>query len=163
MYICHTLIGMGSLVTCVRTWRSCGHIDTLQALHEWTLLDPEQSLRNCARTQKGERRTTASQGRRAKERERDRVKKMLCIQRQSSDHRCKVKCWPITRYCHCWISPVELDSGSVRLLLHGWQYIGQHLAKQYLADLFIKLQQAIALPFSHLTLGYRPTTPIPFR
>ena len=42
-----------------------------------------------------------------------------------------------TRYCHCYISPAEPDYDSVRLLLHGWQYIRQHLVMMHLADLFI--------------------------
>ena len=44
---------------------------------------------------------------------------------------------PTTRYCHCCISPVEPDCSYVRLLLHGWQYIRQHLVMQKLTDFFV--------------------------
>ena len=50
-------------------------------------MEPEQSLRDCARMQKQKQRVTASQERRAKKREHDRVRKKQCIQGWSSGHR----------------------------------------------------------------------------
>ena len=41
-----------------------------------------------------------------------------------------------SKMCRC-ISPVEPDSGSMRLLLHGWNYVRQHLAMMHPADIFI--------------------------
>ena len=92
MYIRHTLISVGSLVAhayartdMICTW-SRRHL-RMQALCEWVLMEPEQSLRDRAKTRKRKQRATASQESRAKESERDRVRKKRCMQGESSGHR----------------------------------------------------------------------------
>ena len=65
MYICHTLISVGSLVACVGSLVACVHkydmhmvVLTLTnaMLREWTLMEPEQSLCDHARTCKQKQR-----------------------------------------------------------------------------------------------------------
>ena len=53
-----------------------------------------------------------------------------------------------SKMCHC-ISPVEPDSGSVKLLLHDWQYVRQHLAMMHPADIFIDFNMQWLLLSSH--------------
>ena len=92
MYVCtyirHTLISVGSLVAHV--YRHNMHVVTMtqmQALREWTLMEPELSLCDRARTQKWKQRATASHESRTKKRERDGVRKKRCIQGESSSHK----------------------------------------------------------------------------
>ena len=56
------------------------------------------------------------------------------------------------------ISPVEPDSGSARLLLHGWQHIRQHVTTEHLTDFFVDFNKRLFchLLVSHLRIGYRP-------
>ena len=59
MYICHTLISVGTQVAHV--YRHEVYVvgfTQMQALHEWTLMEPEQSLCDCARTRKRKQRAT---------------------------------------------------------------------------------------------------------
>ena len=63
MYIHHTLISMGSLVACL--YRHDMHVVSwhwrMQALHEWSLMEPEQSPSDHARMRKLKQRATALQ------------------------------------------------------------------------------------------------------
>jgi len=46
-----------------------------------------------------------------------------------------------------------------RLMVHGWQYIRQHLVMQHLIDLITDFNRFAIFSFYHLTIAYRPTTP----